>query len=379
MASNRWTRGGRSLGAVLRASITVAAGVVLSVLSTSRAGAQPIVVFGDSLSDTGNIFAFSQSPAAGALGFTPRPTSPWYEPGQFTNGASGRAGLAPTQFTQGAWVNVLADRLGRARPVAAGLAADVAPVGSNYAWGGAQAAEPSLLPAAEIQVGLYLNGPVARVPGAVHTFWFGGNDLINAAGAPGATPASVASAGAAAMSALRSTIGQLAGALGPALPVGGVVNVLWANLPSLDRTPAGAALSPALRQALAQASAEFAAQQQVAAAQLRAQHANLNLVTLDVHGLFNEVLGAPGAYGLIDVQTPVLSAPDFTLPGPFVPTLNVGPGANADQYAFWDRLHPTARMHALIGERAALLIPAPGAAGLLVLSGLLVNGRRRAA
>lgn len=364
----------RSLRPFVLASALALAGCV------GGAWAQPIIAFGDSLSDTGNVLAFSQSPLAQALGFTPRPDAPWYQPGQFTNGTIGTGGLSTTTaYTQGNWLNVLADRLGRERPQAAGLTPDITPLGTNYSWGGAQANEGSLLPPLDVQVGFYLNGPNAPLSsepaptGTLYTFWLGGNDLINAAEAPGATPASVAAAGANAITALRTQIQRLTTAAGNAQSV----NVLWPNLPSLDRTPAGAALDPALREALALASADFRVAQLQAASELRLFNPSLNLMTLDVYTLFNQILDDPAAYGLIDIATPVLDAPDFTQPGPFVPTLNVSSDANPDQYAFWDSLHPTAHMHALIGEAAARLVPAPGAASLLALAGVVSIRRQR--
>jgi phospholipase/lecithinase/hemolysin len=351
-------------------------GAIAACVAAGFASAQPIVVFGDSLSDTGNVLAFSQSPLAQALGFTPRPDAPWYQPGQFTNGTIGTAGLATTAYTQGTWVNVLADRLGRDRPQAAGLTPDITPLGTNYAWGGAQASEGSLLPPLATQVGFYLNGPASPAPDTLYTFWLGGNDLINAAKAPDATPASIAAAGANAITALQTNIQAVTTA---ASATDNQIDVLWANLPALDRTPEGAALSPQLRDALAAASADFRLAQLTAASDLRLANPSLNLLTLDVYTLFNQILDNPASYGLIDVTTPVLDAPDFTQAGPFLPSLNVPITANPDQYAFWDSLHPTAHMHALIGHAAANLVPAPGVASLLAFVGILATPRRRRA
>jgi phospholipase/lecithinase/hemolysin len=365
-----------------------AAGLI-AVAASAPALGQRIVVFGDSLSDTGNVLAFSQTPLAAGLGFTPRPTAPWYEPGQFTNGVTGGAGLRATRFTQGSWVNVFADRLGTARPAASGLAPDTAPTGSNFAWGGAQASEGSLLPPVATQVGFYLSASaqpgttIPRSPDTIHAFWLGGNDLLNAARASGATPASVAAAGNAAMAAMRESIQTLVDAAGSSGGGGGSgggqgrVRVLWANVPSLDRTPLGASLPLDVRTALRDASVAFRAQQGVEAALLRAANPGLELATLDVFGVFEEVLADPAAFGVENVTTPILATTDFTVPGPFSPTLNVGLDADPDRYAFWDDLHPTARMHALIGERAAMVIPAPGVAGLLALGGWVVIARRR--
>jgi outer membrane lipase/esterase len=324
--------------------------------------------------------ALSSSPLGTALGFTPRPTAPFYRPGQFTNGPTstgGTAGLTATVFTQGHWVNVLADGLGRARPAAAGLAADVAPLGTNYAWGGALAGGPGdLIPNAPAQVGAYLSTatPGSIAPGTIYTFWFGGNDLINAAQAPGATPASIAAAGQAALTASTASINALltgtSGAAGR--------QVLWWDMAPVDLTPTGLALAAPLRQALQQATLDFRAGQLIAAGQLAAQH-NVTLATPSARALFDAVLASPATFGVSNTNDPILLDTAFTQPGPFAPTLNVPLTTNPDTYAFWDELHPTARMHALIGQVAIAAIPTPGTVMILAPLTMLSVRRRRAA
>jgi|GEM_PF-404004 len=364
-------RPARAATSRLLAALTLT--LVAASIAPPHARAQSIVVFGDSLSDTGNVLALSSSPQGALLGFTPRPTAPTYFTGQFTNGPGGNAGLTPTVYTQGNWVNVLADRLGRPRPIAAGLAADIAPLGTNYAWGGALASEPSLLPAAAVQVDLFIAGRTRVPSNNIYTFWLGSNDVINAASATGATPASVAAAGSAALAAVRSSIQTLVTTLDPTAPA----SILWANLPALDRTPLALTLPAQLRAAVAQASADFRTAQAQAIAQLRAANPALNLVALDTFSLFSQLLDSPNSFSITNTTTPILANADFLQPGPFLPTLNVPANTNPDSYVFWDSLHPTARVHALIGEAAAAVIPAPSTTGAFVLLTLHAARRRR--
>ncbi len=355
-------------------------GAIAFSLFAGSAAAGPIsglVVFGDSLSDTGNILALTSSPFAASLGYTPRPSYPLYTHGQFTNGPDNTGpgnpilNLAPTAFANGAWHNTLADRLGVPRAAAAGI--ESTPAGTNFAFGGAESGAGSLVsPGVLPQVERYTLDASLR-PDALHIFWAGSNDLINAASAPGATPQQVLDAGAAAVANMTAAISQVAGAFTP----GQSLRAMWANLPSLDQVPEGAALPTPLRGALAQASAAFRTAQAGAIAALEAQHPGLDIIALDIFALFTDLIANPAAAGFVNVTTPVADISDFGLPGPMTATQLAPAGANPDQWLFWDSLHPTARAHALIGEAAALAIPAPGAALAMVMIPLALAGRAR--
>ncbi len=336
-----------------------------------------LAVFGDSLSDTGNILAVSSTPFAQSFGYTPRPTVPFYTAGQFTNGAdnTGAANsvlnLQATAFTAGVWHRTLADGLGIARAVSSGNGPT--PAGDNYAYGGATTADDNFISlSVQAQVDKYLDKPVID-NGTLHAFWAGANDLIAAATAPGATQASVVAAATVAVGNMQSSIDQVLARLDGSQ----TMSVLWLDLPSLDQTPTGAALPMSMRTALAAASAQFKAEQAAAATALRAAHPTLNLFTLDILGLFNTIVANPGAAGFVNVTDPVAAISDFVVPGPLTAVQLAPAGANPDQWLFWDSLHPTSRAHSLIGAAALAAVPAPGTAAGLCVLGVLAARRRR--
>jgi outer membrane lipase/esterase len=126
---------------------TVAA---LSLAQASHAAITNIVSFGDSLSDTGNIFTAT----SGAV-----PAAPYFD-GNFSNGDI--------------WIEYLAADLGIAAPTASNVG------GTNLAWGGARTtlAGSTGQPSAQTQVLGYLSatGGVAD-PNALYTIMIGGNDI----------------------------------------------------------------------------------------------------------------------------------------------------------------------------------------------------------
>jgi phospholipase/lecithinase/hemolysin len=275
-----------------------------------------IVVFGDSLSDTGNV----STATGGAM-----PPAANYFNGRFSNGPN--------------WVDQLAARLGVADP------APSLKGGTDYAYGYAQTGSgttstpaPGLnVPNLDTQVSNYLSSNTPK-PGQLYTVWAGANDFFTGHYNPSISAANVAEA-----------VQMLAGA--------GATNALVVNLPALGNTPFGSTLSPTQQQFFNGLSSSFNSALDVALQQVQASDPALTLHTVDAAALLNKIQANPSAYGFTNATDSAL----FT-----------GHASQADTYLFWDSVHPTTAADALIAEAAAVqYAPEPAA---LTLMGLGLAG-----
>ncbi len=343
----------------------------LLITSASHAAIKNLVAFGDSLSDTGNVFANS--------GDTFPPTPP-YADGNFTNGDN--------------WVEHLADLL--AHPQMQHLDPSLSG-GTNYAWGGAETGLnvtqtittsgipfPGSFPVSA-QVATYLGdvgGQVTKPNQTLFTYWAGANDFL-----------------------LRNeqdpslVVGNIANDLN-ALIAAGAKHLLVANLPALDFTPGGSGAVPSAFVTSASGTAagpppvpfnprvvDFNTQLDAALDGIEASDPKVQIHRLDVFGLFNdvinEVLNGSGNFGgITNVTTPVIIEPLLLSGDP-----NFFTGADPDASLFWDTVHPTALGHQILGDVAyaslntsSLVIPEPATAGLIAVAvGAGIGSRRRIA
>ncbi|MGK3142139.1 autotransporter outer membrane beta-barrel domain-containing protein [Pantoea sp. C2G6] len=334
----------------------------LSLLSPLPAVAwNDLTVFGDSLSDGGNVGRFTYDGA----------THPLYD-------------------------DIIAQSLGDTlQPSSQG--------GSNYAAGGAVAV-PALNPLynSQDQVAQYLATHGGRAdPDGLYIHWIGGNDLAAAAISPLTAVQVVDNSASAAASQVSQLLDAGAGTVVvPTVPnVGATPALLQAILQVLGPaaepataalfqslstapTPDRAAREQAVETALTQAAAEVSsiplirdalAQQLIAAWQLLSREAAAltdrynqteeqglvaargNIARVDINGLFNEVIDNPALYGLSNTAgmacPPGVSAMDCT---------SATPGfSQAQQYLFADRLHPSPAVHALIADYIQSVLNAP--------------------
>lgn len=312
------------------------AGVVLAtVLSASSAHASPfsaMYVFGDSLSDTGNVFTFSG-------GATPAPP---YSNGRFSNGP--------------VWIDHLAGALG--------LPAGAVPAllgGNNYAAGGGKVIGAALndLPS---QLSFWNSTHPTADPDALYIVAAGINDMRQArADFPTNSLSDAAGRQAAAA--------QTAAALGDVLTglaTLGARHVMIMNIPDLGKTPEAFALG------LVDASSDAAARFNAFMPGLLAagQAGGLDMRFLDIAGLMNAVIvdaltNGGATYGIVNVFTPC-----GTFPGSL--------GISCDVSLFSDALHPSASAHQILGDAALRAVPEP-ATLVLVALGVLGVARRRAA
>ncbi|MDB9445782.1 SGNH/GDSL hydrolase family protein, partial [Anabaena sp. CS-542/02] len=250
-----------------------------------------LVIFGDSLSDTGKLYT-----ATGNL----FPPSPNYQ-GRFSNGLI--------------WVDYLAGELEFAPETV-----------KNFAFGGATTGEfnsnpllpfpiPGLLTQVEQFIDLTATTPIGA--DGLYVIWAGANDFLS-------IPADVNQAITDAVNNISSAIGILAQS--------GAEEILVANLPDLGFIPAlrntpnapgATAITTGFNTALS------------AALNNLAPSLNVNLSLIDNFALLQEDNSVLQEYGLTNYTTPLSN---------IIETLS------ADEYFFWDDRHPTTKAHQFIAE-----------------------------
>jgi phospholipase/lecithinase/hemolysin len=298
------------------------------LLPLSAALALPIdqlVVFGDSLSDTGNAYIGTGGLVGGA---------PAYQNGRFTDGPNT---TPSTSSPTGVWVDQFASKLNLTDP------SPFLTGGTNYAvassvTGSVPGFNSAGAPNTAGQVALYATGNQPSST-TLYVVWAGANDLLT-----GGDPSTAASN-------LISNISTLA--------AGGAKNFLWLNLPQLGDVPAGAANSAALNAE----STTFNNAQAAASSQLEAQ-LGINIIDVDVNSLFAQIIANPAAYGFSNVTDPAQG----------------NTAVDPNTYLFWDDMHPTTAADALVANLAfndvetafnPTATPEPATVGLLV-SGFLI-------
>lgn len=316
--------------------------IVCAALWAQGASALPfysgMVVFGDSLSDTGN-----------SAIITPGGDIPGTD---FTYGDNGRFSNGPV------WVEYLSNRLGTGplTPSRSG--------GNNYAHGGAQIdATPVPTTGLVVQYQQWFADTLGVAdPGKLYVVAAGSNDLLSVP--LDATPAEVAAFFG---ERLSTYYGLLSGMI--AL---GVTDILVPNLPNLGRTPEAASTgAPALvTELVAFWNASFSTMLD----QLLVPP-TVKLYRVDMFSDIEQIFALSEAYGFDNTTSACSTVVDGVETS----------CANPDSYVFWDQLHPTTAGHRLLADAAFRqmsaenphLIPAPPALGLFAIGLLAVWWRQR--
>jgi phospholipase/lecithinase/hemolysin len=304
--------------------------VVLLALTLSLAGKttsfSTMIVFGDSLSDTGRLYALTDG------GF-PMERAYW----------NGRQSNGPV------WVEYLANRLLlQTKPqnyaVIGALTAPTAwePTGNRWSDTFPGLEGTSLVH----QVAQYLeeHGGVAD-PAAVYVLQGGGNDLIAPLMAMMINPPTYDEFMAAVQELATATVGNLVGAV-MNLRMHGAQHVAVMGLPDFSLTPRFAALGPTV--------------QMIVGAVVQAVNGGLNsaldyvdfissttTLRIDAAELINDVAGDPTSFGFWDATT------DFTTWDPVKNRMEFdAPRGHARYWFFWDDVHPTTTGHQVFSEYA---------------------------
>jgi thermolabile hemolysin len=285
-------------------------GVLAFCVLVASAAAGPfseLVVFGDSLSDVGNVQQATEELAW--LGADPTP-GPYYYNGRFSDGP------------------VYAERLalGLGLPAITRSRAG----GDNFAHGGAKTTGTTGLPSFVVrdlddQVTDFLNHRIAD-PNALYLVFTGANDMIENR----LNYATYANR-------ITSQMSRLVTA--------GARQFFVFNLPLLGETPrfygTGSAGDFNVKTASFNSTLE---------SNLRSLEANpaLTIFRFDVAELFSEALANPAQFGLVNVHQ--AAAPGLAPGAESYNTALVAP--NKHQYVFWDDLHPTATVHSILARHA---------------------------
>ena len=129
------------------------------------------------------------------------------------------------------------------------------------------------------------------------------------------------------------------------LYAGGARHVLLLNSSNLGLHPAVPSAGKPLATGLATAYNGALATQVVPG--LKASSPGLNIYLADVGKLSNDIVADPAGFGITNTAAPCY--PFFSAPSAPI-------CATPDTYMFWDELHPSAALHALMAQRAAAAI-----------------------
>jgi outer membrane lipase/esterase len=293
------------------------AAIILTGLSAARAANfTGIFAFGDSLTDTGN----TSLATGGAL-----PGASYYN-GRYSNGP--------------VWLERFAGYVGLPAPTPS-LAG-----GSDFAFAGAFTQTGGQVPTITQQAGMFIGGGGTFLPTDLVVVWGGANDFLLGGQTDPTVPATN----------IAGVISLLAGA--------GARHFLVPNLPDLGDTPELLATNNAaaiMGASLLSQGFNASLFSQVVTLE---NNLGIDICTLDIYGIGQELKTNPGAYGFTNTTQSALLT---------------GNAANAAEFLYWDTVHPTARVHDIFAQQAAAICPEPATAMCVVLVVTAAGMQRRRA
>ena len=288
----------------MKALMCGAAVAVLAVGAwTSRGEAQTydrLVVFGDSLSDNGNLYMATQGTT---------PASPPFWQGRFSNGKV---------FTEQLGFDA-ANFMG---PVSGSI---------NMAFGGARTDSQAAPLGMQLQLATYRQRGGTFGPNDLVSVLGGANNLFQGIAAAGASPNPTGTFGVTARSAandVNGLVGQIA--------TMGAGTVLVTNLPKLSLTPqfrntAGAPLAD-------YGASTFNSTLSGLLTATAAANPNTNIIQVDLFAIGDVVAANPQAFGVSNITEPCFNGTTVC--------------SNPDSYFYFDGVHPTAQGHRVLANLA---------------------------
>jgi phospholipase/lecithinase/hemolysin len=314
-----------------------------ATLGSSQASASimQVVVFGDSLSDGGNLYNITG-------GFPPPPYAQRFSDGPVAvEYMAERLGMALAPSTIGGTNYAVAGAATGA--VASNLGAYSGTYDSYVAYA---ASLPALngLTGMDKQVAAYLSGAPSGLADTLFVLWGGANDLFLDPTAPTMSQA---------VFNLSSEISALIGV--------GATRFLIPAMPDWSQTPEGQAGTAAERAYMSSLNMQFNSDLAAALAILESTNPGVDIVGFDTNALLQDIIANAGAYGFSVTATSCVDDGCFMTPG------------LADEYMFWDHVHPSTRLSQILGNAFASAVPEPGSTLLLGIGLLSMVWLRRSA
>ena len=353
----------------------IACAAALFPLGVQAASFSSFTVFGDSLSDSGNLFNLTSTFGPG------QPPEPYNQ--RFSDGLL--------------WIDIVQQKLGLSPALSTELLLSPFPVdtseGINFAFAGALSSDVNvgdnqvpdfaagLLPGLQDQRASFEQLVAAGLPvdpTGLFAVWAGANDYTEFFADPtvgaGRSPLDIPG------EATDNVLGSIV-----KLAELGAKNILVPNIAAVGSSPFGRILDAAVPQQdlVTLLNLLSAAHNQLLAAKLdafEAQYTDVNLIELDVATLIASAISTPTDFGFTDVTTTCLPS----LPGSVM-------CSDPDEFLYWDDTHPTEAAHEFVAELALAALaddagsgggmtstPEPGlVGGTLLAFGLTGLWRRR--
>ena len=332
----------------LRVSIVAVCAAALAAATPTVSARQQapysgIVVFGTSLSDSGNAFALrggTSTPPDYDLNPLLIPSAPYARGGHhFSNGAT--------------WIEQFARSLGLAGSVRPAFASQ-SRIATNYAVGAARACDAAGSDNVSLadQVNAYLADVGGVAPSdALYVIEMGGNDVRDAI----AAALGVLQSGGTFQQAVQAATPillcaqQAIQAAIQALSQAGATQFLVWTVPDPGLTPAIRSLGAGAMQVATFLTTLFNNQMLLPTIQALDQaSAEIDIAVLDAFTLLQQINANPANFGLTNTTTACVTpnAPPFFC-------------QQADEYLFWDGIHPSRAAHAIVAQEAARVLAQP--------------------